>query len=130
MDERVKELLDRVRGTALTVGEAAGATARCAGKYASQMVDVAKLNMKIFDLRTEISDLLRKIGDLVYATHLGADSDQSAVDAMLTALDEKHKAIDELKERINLLKSVKECPRCKTPCGKDDKFCKECGTQL
>ena len=54
MDERVRELLDRVRGTALTMGEAAGATARYAAKCAGQTVDIAKLNMKIFDLKTDI----------------------------------------------------------------------------
>ena len=47
MDERVRELLDRVRGTALTVSEAAGTTARYAAKCAGQTVDIAKLNMKI-----------------------------------------------------------------------------------
>ena len=31
MDERVRELLDRVRDTAVTVGQAAGVTARQAG---------------------------------------------------------------------------------------------------
>ena len=60
MDERVRELLDRVRGTALTMGEAAGATARYAAKCAGQTVDIAKLNMKIFDLKTDINTLLRE----------------------------------------------------------------------
>ena len=58
MDERVRELLERVRETAVTVGEAAGTTARYAGKCAGQMVDVAKLTMRIFDLNGEINDLL------------------------------------------------------------------------
>lgn len=59
MDDRVKELLERVRGTALAVGEAAGVTARCAGKCAGQMLDTAKLNMKIFDLKGDIDRTCR-----------------------------------------------------------------------
>lgn len=130
MDERVRELLDRVRGTAVTVSEAAGATARYAGKCAGQMVDVAKLNMKIFDLKTDINELLRKIGNVVYGAHLGSDSDQNTIESMLAELDEKHAAIEELKERIATLKHLRECPSCGAGCGRDDKFCKECGKEL
>lgn len=130
MDERVKELLDRVRDTALTVGEAAGVTARYAGRYAGQMVDVAKLNMKIFDLRTEISALLREIGQVVYDTHLGVEADKDPIDGLLAQIDGKRKAIGELKERIAVLKHARECPGCGASCGKDDHFCKSCGQAL
>lgn len=129
MDERVRELLDRVRGTAVTVSEAAGATARYAGKCAGQMVDVAKLNMKIFDLKTDINELLRKIGNVVYGAHLGSDSDQNAIEAMLAELDGKHAAIEELKERISVLKNLRECPHCGATCGREDKYCKSCGKE-
>ncbi len=130
MDDRVKELLDRVRETAVTVGEAAGTTARFAGKCAGQMVDVAKLNMKIFDLKTEISDLLKEIGQVVYSTHLGSDTGAASVEPLLAQLDERHKAIDEIKERIAILKNAQSCPACGAACGKGDKFCKECGHAL
>ena len=130
MDERVKELLDRVRDTAVTVGEAAGVTARCAGKYAGQMVDIAKLNMKIFDLKTEINTLLREIGQVVYDTHLGVEADRASIDGMLAQIDEKNRAVDELKERIAVLKNSRQCPGCGAACGRDDKFCKTCGAQL
>ena len=129
MDERVRELLDRVRDTAVTVGEAAGATARYAAKYAGQTVDIAKLNMKIFDLKTDVNSLLREIGQVVYDTHLGAE-DVPDVDGLLGQIDEKHRAIAELKERAAALKSCKDCPACGASCGKDDKFCKSCGNEL
>lgn len=130
MDERVRELLDRVRGTALTVGEAASVTARYAGKRAGHMVDVAKLNMKIFDLKTDINELMRRIGGMVYGAHLGKDSDQSAMDSMLKELDEKHAAIEELKARIAVLKNLRDCPACGASCGQDDNYCKSCGKPL
>ena len=127
MDDRVKELLDRVRGTALAVGEAAGVTARCAGKCAGQMLDTAKLNMKIFDLKTDINNLLREVGQTVYDSHLGRSADQSALEETLGQIDKKNRAIDELKDRIAALKHAKECPACGASCGRDDKFCKRCG---
>lgn len=130
MDERVKELLDHVRDTALTMGEAAGTTARYAAKYAGQTVDIAKLNMKIFDLKTDINGLLREVGQAVYDTHLGRSADPGAVESMLTSVDEKNRAVTELKERIAVLKHTRECPSCGAPCGKDDKYCKDCGAAL
>ena len=50
MDDRVKELLDRIRGTAEVAADAAVDTARVAGRRAGQMVDAAKLNIQLFDL--------------------------------------------------------------------------------
>lgn len=130
MDERVKELLDRVRGTAVTMGEVAGSTARFAGKCAGQMVDVAKLNMKIFDLKADVNGLLRDVGQMVYDTHRGADADAGAVDALLRQIDERHAAIAELKERGAVLKNARECPGCGAACGREDKFCRDCGQAL
>ncbi|MEG1857971.1 MAG: zinc ribbon domain-containing protein [Pseudoflavonifractor sp.] len=130
MDDRVKELLDRVRDTAVSVSEVAGTTARYAGKCAGQMVDVAKLNMKIFDLKAETTDLLREIGGLVYDAHLGKAGDQTAMDAILLKIDENRRDIDEVKDRIAVLKNTRACPHCGAACGKDDKFCKDCGGAL
>ena len=130
MDERVRELLERVRETAVTVGEAAGTTARYAGKCAGQMVDVAKLNMRIFDLNGEINDLLKSIGRMVYDTHRGAEPDAASLAPLLSQIDEKHEAITQLKQRIRLLKNVRSCPDCGCACGREDKFCKACGRPL
>lgn len=123
MDERVRELLDRARETAITVGEVAG-------KRAGQMVDVAKLNMKIFDLKAEVNQLLRQVGQLVYDAHRGEDTDTTPIDGLLADIDEKHEAITELKERVAALKNSRECPVCGTLCGREDKFCKSCGAGL
>ena len=53
MDDKVKELLDKIRGTASVAADAAADTARVAGKKAGQMVDVAKLE----EVKSRIADL-------------------------------------------------------------------------
>lgn len=130
MDDRVKELLERVKATAVDLGEAAGTTARSAGKYAGQMVDIAKLNVRIFDLKNEINDLLRQVGQVVYDTHQGKEAAEGGLEALLERLDETTAAIDEVKDRIAVLRNARECPSCGNMCGRDDHFCKECGAQL
>ena len=62
MDDKVKELLDRIRDTASAAADTAADTARVAGRKAGQMVDVAKLNVQLFDLNGEFSDILKKAG--------------------------------------------------------------------
>ena len=130
MDERVKDLLDRVRQTAETMGEVAGSTARCAGKYAGTLMDITKLNLQIFDLNAEASDLLKAIGQTVYDAHLGVETDEEALSSMLSQLDVNKAQVLELKERVSALKNTQTCPSCGAPCSREDRFCRSCGAAL
>jgi hypothetical protein len=130
MEDRVRQLLERVRETAASMGEAAGTTARYAGKCAGQMVDVAKLNMKIFDLKNDMNQLLGEVGQLVYDTHRGQAPDVTPLDELLAQLDAKNAAIGELKERIAVLKNSRQCTSCGATCGREDKYCRDCGAPL
>ena len=67
MDNRVKDLLDRIRGTAGVAADVAADTARVAGRRAGQMVDVAKLNVQLFDLNGEYNEVLRQLGQATEA---------------------------------------------------------------
>ena len=86
MDERVKELLDRVRNTAVTVGQAASVTARCAGKCAGEMVDVVcrfsnDAAASVLNLPAEVADLVAA-GDLSEGharALLGAENERDMV---------------------------------------------------
>ena len=123
MDEKVKELLERVRGTA-------GDTARAAGRMAGQMVDVAKLNVQLFDLNGEYHDVLRRLRQVRVDTHHGQSEDPEKVADLLERADETAERAAELKARIADLRQSQACPACGAPCGKGDKFCRACGRQL
>ena len=130
MDERVKELLDRIRGTAGVAADAAADTARVAGKKAGQMVDVAKLNVQLFDLNCEMNELLKQMGQIMYDTHQGKEVDGERVAELLTRADGHKERIDELKDRIAALRQSKSCPACSGMCGREDQFCRSCGGKL
>ena len=130
MDDKVKALLERVRGTASFAADAAADGARAAGKRAGQMVDVAKLNVQLFDLNGEYNDVLRQLGQVMVDTHQGQLPEGGAVTALLNQADEKAGRIAELKGRIADLKQSQTCPACGEPCGKNDKFCRSCGGKL
>lgn len=130
MDDKVKELLDRVRDTAVGAADAANQTARAAGKKAGQMVDVAKLNVQLFDLNGELNEVLRQLGQVMYDTHRGREEDGEKITALLERADDLTGRITELKDRIAALRQSKTCPACGAACGKDDQFCRRCGGSL
>lgn len=130
MDDKVKGLLDRIRGTAGAAADTAADTARPAGRKAGQMVDVAKLNVQLFDLNGEYGEVLRQLGQVMYDTHRGQGETEDQVPALLDKADDLNSRIEELKTRIAALRQSKTCPNCGAPCGKEDKFCRRCGTSL
>ena len=94
MDDKVRALLERI------AADAAAGGARAAGRKAGQMVDVAKLNVQLFDLNGEYNDILRQLGQVMFDTHKGQVPEGAAVTALLDQADEKSAKIAELKGRI------------------------------
>ena len=130
MDDKVKDLLERIRQTATDAADAAADTARMAGRKAGQMVDVAKLNVQLFDLNSEFDETLRQLGQVMYDTHHGLTDREAGVADLLDRADEVDRRREELKERISVLRQSRTCPACGAVCGREDKFCKSCGTLL
>lgn len=130
MDDKVKELLERIRDTACEAADAAAGTARTAGRKAGQMVDVAKLNVQLFDLNSELNDVLRQLGQVMYNTHLGQIADGDPVNDLLKKADGLNEKITAVKARMDELRRVHTCPGCGASCGKDDKYCRHCGKDL
>ena len=130
MDERVKELLDRIRNTAEVAADAAADTARVAGKKAGQMVDAAKLNVQIFDLNSELNDILRQLGQVMYDTHRGVETNSDDLPQLLGKADELNVRIAELRERVAALRQSRTCAACGAVCGREDQFCRACGEKL
>lgn len=130
MDDKVKALLERVRGTAGYAADAAADGARAAGRKAGQMMDVAKLNVQLFDLSGEYNEVLRLLGQVMHDTHKGKGPEGAQVTSLLNQADEKAAKITELKNRIADLKQAQACPDCGEACGKGDKFCRQCGRKL
>ena len=110
--------------------DAANQTARAAGKRAGQMVDVAKLNVQLFDLNGEFNDILRQMGQVMYDAHRGQREEGDKVSELLERADGLSARISDLKERISALRQSRACPACGAVCGKEDQFCRRCGAGL
>lgn len=130
MDDKVRELLGKIKETATYAVDAAGTAARQVGQKTGETIETAKLNMKIFDLNTEIGVNFREIGRIIYNTHKGMETDESVLNDLLIAIDEKNAEIENFKTRLAEFKKSVTCPVCGEDCAKTDAFCKKCGAKL
>ena len=130
MDPKVREIMEKVKATAMTAAEAAGKAADTASKKAGELVGLTKLNLKIFDLNTEIEIAFKEIGRHVYLTHTGANVDSQVIEDKISSIDEKYARIAEIKSELAAKKHTVVCPNCGKECEKDDIFCRICGTSL
>ncbi|MCI5625075.1 MAG: zinc ribbon domain-containing protein [Clostridiales bacterium] len=130
MEDRVKELMDRIRGTASAAADACADTARVAGRKAGQIVDVAKLNVQLFDLNGELNDVLRQLGQVMYDAHRGRAGGDESIPDLLARADELNEKIGGMKDRVSALRQSRTCGTCGAVCGREDKFCRSCGQPL
>ncbi len=130
MDDKVKELLNKIKETATIAADAAESAARQVGQKTGDTLEMAKLNMKIFDLNTEIGLSMREIGTIVYDTHTGKVTDENALSEIIKSVDEKNAEIESYRAKLAEFKKSVICPVCSETCSKGDTFCKKCGAKL
>ena len=69
MDQKVNDMLERMKIAAQQTAQAVGKAADVAGKKTNELVSTTKASLQIFDLNSEIDGLLKEIGRCVYMAH-------------------------------------------------------------
>ena len=130
MNEKIQDLLDSVQRTAVQVSDAAVDAAYGVGKKAGELLSVAKLNIRLVDLRAEVNLQLREVGEMIYATHTGTLTESEVLLAKLQEIDGLRQQIDRLEREIARLQGGAVCPFCGAAARSGDVFCRECGQKL
>lgn len=131
MNEKVQELLENVQRTASCVSDVAVDAAYGVGKKAGELLSVAKLNIRLVDLRSEMNLQLREVGEMVYATHTGNPTESETLLAKLQEIDGLKAQIAAVEAEIGRQHTAAgECPVCGTEPREGDQFCRECGEKL
>ena len=130
MNEKIYEITEKVRQTATQAGDVAADVAYGVGLKATELLSVAKMNIRIVSLKNDVNARFRELGELLYATHTGTPT---ASEVMIEKLEE----IDRLNAELEILKGglakedpVPTCPTCCAPVQEGDEFCRECGGKL
>ena len=130
MNEKLYELLEKVRTTAVQAGSIAADAAYGAGKKAEELLDVAKANVKIVALKGDVNAALREAGELIYATHTGNPTESNVLLEKLQEIDALKAEIQELNAQIGREEAAAACPTCGADVQEGDQFCRECGGGL
>lgn len=130
MNERLQELLDAVQRTASQVGGSAADAAYGMGKRAGELLSVAKLNIRIMDLKGAVSTALREVGEMIYATHTGHPHGVRGTAGKASGDRRLRQQIDRLEREIARLQGGAVCPFCGAAARSGDVFCRECGQKL
>ena len=67
MDAKVREILMKVKESAVDAG-------RSASKVATDLMNQAKLNLRIVELNSEIESAYKNLGKMLYAVHNGIET--------------------------------------------------------
>jgi hypothetical protein len=130
MNEKLASLLETVRRTAVQAGDTAADAVYSAGKVAGELLNVAKLNVRIMDRKAAVNAALKEIGEILYATHTGNPSDSEVLLAKLREIDVLKAEIADMQARIKREEERRVCRTCGSAAKEDAVFCGECGEKL
>ena len=130
MNEKLHDILDMVQRTAVQVGDTAADVAYGVGKKTEELLSVAKLNIRIVDLKAEVNTSMREVGEMLYATHTGTPTDSDILQAKLEEIDGLKTQIAELEAQIGKEGEAHTCATCGAATRDGDDFCRECGGKL
>lgn len=123
MDAKVREILMKVKESAVDAG-------RSAGKVATELVNQAKLNLRVVELNSEIEGAYKNLGKMLYAVHNGIEIPADSIDETLMEIDAKKAEIDEIRDSLQKAKAGLICPVCGKYVGKKAAYCSACGAKI
>ena len=123
MELNVGEILNKVKSTAVQVGNKAAT-------FGKGVVSKTQTNIRIMDLNSQIDTEYKNAGKLLYAIHCGEEVDSGAIDEVLAVIDEKAAQLEELKGQLAKAKAEYTCPVCGKNVGKTAAFCSACGAKI
>ena len=129
MNEKLYELLEATRQTAVMAGGVAADVAYAAGKKGCELLSVAKLNIRIVERKNCVKTKLQELGELLYATHTGTPTESEVLFAKMEEIDALKAEIAELEAALGREKKT-VCETCGAEIREGDAFCRACGDQL
>ena len=127
MNQKLSELLASVQSTAVQVSDVAVDAVYGAGRKAGELVDAARVQLRIVDRKAEVNLVLRELGEILYATHVGEPSDSEIMLAKLQEIDALKAEIAELENRLGRKSAHAICETCGAEVQENAAFCGECG---
>ncbi|MCI8497627.1 MAG: zinc ribbon domain-containing protein [Clostridiales bacterium] len=104
--------------------------AGCAGKKASEMVEVQKLKMAAAQIESEIKSKYEILGKLTYNSEKEGKCAKEASRAIAEDIEQMQAQLAVIRDKIYRLKNIVCCPNCRAINSSDAVFCNKCGTRI
>ena len=129
MNEKVYELLETVRRTAVTVSDMAVDAAYAAGKKGGELVDTAKKHIRLQQRKADVEAALCELGAMLYATHTGNPTESDELLAKMEEIDALRAEIAAMEEELGR-EIVPICGTCGAVVQENNVYCRACGDKL
>ena len=113
--------------------------AKKVGAKANEVVEIARLNAKIYSENDEVDELRRRIGEICFGKYRCGDELDPEIENICVQIEKHKRNIAENQRAINRMKATQSdpidmaaagfCPYCGAELVKDAKFCPQCGKQ-
>ena len=130
MNDKLYELMELVKATAVQAGSVAADAAYGVGKLAEEALDAAKLRIKLARLEGDVSAAMMEVGEMMYATHTGTPTESDELLEKLKHIDGLKAEIAQANEALGREPEPPACPTCGAEVQEGDHFCRTCGGKL
>lgn len=104
--------------------------AETASRKTGEWVELAKIKLKIADLRREIATANEGLGRLVYDSRQSGAEVEDMIEACVAHIRDLHEQTEDLESKIMDAKNVVRCGQCGALNEMTAAYCNQCGTKL
>lgn len=130
MNDKLYDLLDLVRRSAIQVSGTAADAAYGVGKLAEEALSAARLRVRLATLEGQVEDRMVEVGEMMYATHTGKPTESDVLLEKLQEIDGLRAEIASISEALGRQQAGPACPACGAAVQEGDAFCRTCGGKL
>lgn len=116
--------------------------ARLVGDKAGEMVEIGKLNAKVYSENGEVDALKKQLGEICFGKYRAGDALDPEIEEVCARIEKHKRKIAELQQTLRRMKNAEKnsgtssatdvgyCPYCGTELVKNARFCAGCGKEL
>ena len=123
----------------MEIREAVNELAKMIGDKAGEMVELGKLNAKLYSEKNALDELKKQIGEVCFGKYRSGEELDPEIESLCAKLEQHQHTVSETKRMISRMKATSQpqpeekdayCPYCGEALVKSAAFCSSCGEKI